>query len=113
MVARYTSAGVLDPSFGSGGRTFSDFGTDEYAITVVVQPDGMIVVGGTQTANYNDGNNEGRVDRYKTDGTLDTAFGTGGHVIVFPPSLVFRVTSVYVQSDGRLLVAGAVWLRSP
>ena len=106
LVARYTSTGAPDASFGSGGRTLSDFGADEYALTVVVQPDGMIVVGGTQTENYNDGNNEGLVARYKADGTLDTAFGTGGHVVVFPGAWSFRVTSVYVQSDGRLLVAG-------
>jgi uncharacterized delta-60 repeat protein len=47
-VARYTSNGSLDTSFGTGGLITTPFGPyDNYAVDLVVQPDGKIVVGGS------------------------------------------------------------------
>jgi len=46
-VARYDTAGVLDPSFGNGGTLEIDFfGFTDIAESVVVQSDGKIVLGG-------------------------------------------------------------------
>jgi uncharacterized delta-60 repeat protein len=46
-VARYLTDGSLDPSFGSGGTTTTDFGGNEQpGNAVTLQPDGKIVVGG-------------------------------------------------------------------
>jgi uncharacterized delta-60 repeat protein len=56
-IARYTSAGVLDASFGSGGIVVSPVGGgNEQATAVLVQPDGKIVVVG-QADNGTNGNN--------------------------------------------------------
>ena len=74
-IARYTSAGALDASFGTGGRLItraSPF-TNDYANAVAIQSDGKIVVGG-----YSNGR-LGLV-RLNTDGSLDSTFGTGGKV---------------------------------
>ncbi len=46
-LARYTQAGVLDESFGTGGKVTTDFdGASEAANAVVIQDDGRIVAAG-------------------------------------------------------------------
>src|SRR5262249_42936154 len=67
--------GDLDPTFGVGGKVLTDFGGDETATAVAVQPDGKIVVVGY--TNYSDF----AVARYNVDGSLDSSFGTGGKVV--------------------------------
>jgi uncharacterized delta-60 repeat protein len=42
--ARVSSAGVLDPSFGVGGRSIFGFGDENAAQAVALQPDGRLVV---------------------------------------------------------------------
>jgi uncharacterized delta-60 repeat protein len=50
VVARYTTAGVLDPTFGTGGVAMVNVsvagGTEETARGVVVQSDGKVVIAG-------------------------------------------------------------------
>ncbi len=46
-VARYNPDGSLDPSFGSSGKTTTDFtGVDDQGRAIALQPDGKIVVAG-------------------------------------------------------------------
>jgi uncharacterized delta-60 repeat protein len=45
-VARLEDDGTLDQSFGDGGRALTDFGPDDGAVGVAIQPDGKIVVAG-------------------------------------------------------------------
>ncbi|MFN3875255.1 MAG: delta-60 repeat domain-containing protein, partial [Flavobacteriales bacterium] len=64
---------------------------------LVVQPDGKVVCVGDFTS-Y-DGTGRNRIARLDSDGTLDASFnpGTGAN---------FLVTSVALQSDGKLLIGG-------
>jgi uncharacterized delta-60 repeat protein len=102
QVARYTSQGVLDPTFGQGGRVVSDFGEDEEGLAVRVQADGKIVVAGDHSTDwYNPRNSLGMVVRYQPDGTLDPTFGTGGRVLLTVPGTV----GLALQPDGRIIVA--------
>ena len=81
-LARFTAAGALDSSFGAGGKVTTAFGgVLNPATAVLVQPNGDILVGGsdlkaaktpTLTA----------LARYSPNGRLDTSFGTGGTVAV-------------------------------
>jgi uncharacterized delta-60 repeat protein len=81
-VARFTAAGTLDGSFGAGGKVTTSFGgVLNPATAVLVQPNGDLLVGGsdlkvaktpTLTA----------LARYNPNGSLDTSFGTGGTVAV-------------------------------
>jgi uncharacterized delta-60 repeat protein len=48
-LVRYNTDGSLDPSFGSGGITISDFGGSDAAQRVALQPDGRIEVVGYGT----------------------------------------------------------------
>jgi uncharacterized delta-60 repeat protein len=46
-LARYNPNGILDPSFGNGGKVTTDFaGGDDIGISLVVQPSGKLVAGG-------------------------------------------------------------------
>lgn len=108
-VARYNADGTLDPSFGSGGKvTTSLSGTYNSGHAVAIQPDGRIVVAGF-AGNSFIGLNFGQfgVVRYNSNGTLDTAFGSGaGWVETDFGGDMSNATSVVVQADGKIVVAG-------
>jgi uncharacterized delta-60 repeat protein len=75
-LARYNTDGSLDTSFGTGGKVTTGFGlNNEVAISVVVQPDGKIVVAGSTSAGPGTGADY-ELARYNSDGSLDTSFGT-------------------------------------
>jgi uncharacterized delta-60 repeat protein len=72
--------------------------------SVVVQPDGKVLVAGTTSAS---GRNESFiVTRYNTDGTLDASFGTGGSVTVNVDGENDELAAVALQSDGKIVLAG-------
>jgi len=74
-------------------------GFDLNVVTIAVQNDGKVLVGGA-FASLN-GTTRNRLVRFNADGTLDTAFsanlGTGFDL---------QVTKIVVQSDGKILVGG-------
>jgi uncharacterized delta-60 repeat protein len=100
------AAGDLDPSFGSGGTTVSQFGPQEdRASAGALQPDGKIVVGGGSFAS---GAFRFGVQRYQSNGTLDPSFGTGGTVVTTLPANA-EITSIIVQPDGKIIAGGYVY----
>src|SRR5678816_3947950 len=65
----------LDSTFGDGGRVFVDVASDsDVAATVVLQPDGKIVVGRSNDATDDDFS----VLRFNQDGSPDTTFDGDG-----------------------------------
>ena len=88
---RLNADGTKDTSFLTGT------GFDNIVNTIVVQPDGKILVGGS----FNQYNNVsvGKIIRLNSDGTIDTTFSAGAGV----DSSVF---SIVVQPDGKILVGG-------
>lgn len=79
-VVRYTTAGKLDSTFGSGGAvTFSLTAISGLAL----QPDGRILVSVQPLINT-----EFEVARLLTDGAVDTTFGANG--FAFPPGAAVR-----------------------
>ncbi len=110
-VARYTTNGTLDNTFGTGGKVITSFGTGdgmtETAYSVVIQSDGKIIVAGE---GYNSTEGLGLV-RYAVDGSLDASFGTGGKL--FDGNIQASTTngsigdrSLVLQSDGKIIVIG-------
>jgi uncharacterized delta-60 repeat protein len=111
-VARFTAAGAPDPTFGVGGKVTTNIlgaaavgGSSNRATTVVVQPDGKLLVGGsvrecakarcpTRTA----------LVRYDAAGRLDTSFGTGGSTSAVTP--VGRVSALGVDAAGTIAAYG-------
>ena len=93
--------GDLDPSFSGDGRVVSDFGADERAEGVAVQPDGRVVVAGTGCGG------DFLVARYDAAGAPDTTFDGDGRVCVdVGAGSADRGVDVLVLPDGRLVVAG-------
>jgi uncharacterized delta-60 repeat protein len=105
-VARFSSDGVLDTTFGTGGFAHAHFTTtsNDDANALAVQADGKIVLVGQRFASNN---SDYGVMRFNTDGTLDTTFGTGGRVNFGRTATSFDVgQAVTIQADGKLIVAG-------
>lgn len=103
LLARYTSNGTLDSSFGAGGKIASVFGsTIGSAYAVALAPDGKLVVAGYSSNDFS-------LARFTETGALDTSFGTGGKVVNrLNPSNSDLATAVAVQSDGKIVAAGWV-----
>src|SRR5204862_7791073 len=83
VVLRYNSNGTLDTTFGGDGivtTAVSEGLGSDLALSVALQPDGRIVVGGSSF-----GPNTGTdftLVRYNTDGSLDTTLGGFGNPTV-------------------------------
>jgi uncharacterized delta-60 repeat protein len=102
--------GDLDPTFGTGGMVMTDLSrSTDIANAVAIQADGKLVVVGT-TYKQNDFSDEDfAVTRYNTDGTLDNTFGSRGKVRTDFPGLAAVPSSVVIQPDGKIVVAGGAF----
>jgi uncharacterized delta-60 repeat protein len=116
-VVRYNADGTLDTSFGSAGETVVGFAEPVSVgsatnIDLAIDPGsgptdpnaGKIVIG----ANLNDGSSNPltyAVVRLNTNGTLDTSFAGTGHTTFSTPNYF---TSIAVQSDDRVVLAGSL-----
>jgi uncharacterized delta-60 repeat protein len=77
-LARYTSTGFLDSTFGTKGLVITKVGTRSDAPSaLLLQPNGQVVMGGFEVAGGNFPAMMSLV-RYNANGTLDPAFGKGG-----------------------------------
>jgi len=90
-IARLNSDGSLDGTFDPGS------GPNEQVSSIVVQPDGKVLIGG-QFTNY-DGVARKFIARLNADGSLDETFDPGDG----PNTWVF---SVALQPDGKVLIGG-------
>lgn len=113
--ARFTSGGVLDRTFGSGGVAVADFGTTaplSGAFTVAIQSNGDVVAGGAAaqgqlTLNFNSAFG---LARFTSAGVLDISFGNGGLVtttLETGSGVYSYVTGLAIQSDGKIVAAGS------
>ena len=102
--------GDLDPLFGSGGMVMTDLNrSTDLATAVAVQTDGKLVVVGTAYKQNDFSDEDFVVTRYNTDGTLDVTFGRGGKVRTDFPGLAAEPSSVVIQPDGKIVVAGGAF----
>jgi uncharacterized delta-60 repeat protein len=107
------SPGDLDTSFAGDGKKTINFGGNDTANVVLVQPNGRIVVAG-RTAKVTTAPSRFCVARLRSNGTLDPAFGSGGkRVISFGgDSLGESVFGAALQPDGKIVLAGGSDLRA-
>ncbi len=110
-LARYDTSGNLDTSFGVGGKVNTDFlNNTDHAITVAIQQDGKIILGGYAIIN---GNNNFALARYDTSGNLDTSFGQGtGKVNTDFANSTDQGYSVAIQKDGKIILGGRAYVGS-
>jgi len=106
----HAAPGGLDPSFGTGGRVVTDFNlSTDIANAVALQADGKLVVVGTTYTNNDFSGEDFAIARYNADGSLDASFGTNGRVTTDFPGFAAVASSVLVQPDGKILVAGGAY----
>ena len=98
-LARYLTNGVLDSSFGAGGKVVT--GVVGNAFAVVIQPDGKIVAGGRVGSDI-------QLARYLASGAPDPSFGLNGQLAT-PTDIVGDADSaanIVLLSNGSIVVSG-------
>ncbi|MBW1783032.1 MAG: hypothetical protein JRL30_20105 [Deltaproteobacteria bacterium] len=109
-LARYSSNGSLDTTFGDGdGIVITDIdpdGHDAHCKSMVIDPEGRILLGGeTWDASYD---SDFALARYNSDGSLDTTFGYGKGYVITPyfDGGYDSGTSVLMDASGKIFLAG-------
>ena len=106
-MVRYNLNGTLDTTFGNAGKVITDIGGEfNRAASVLVQTDGKIVVPG-EVSRSGGSSYDFAVWRYASNGSLDTAFGSGGLATTdFNANSFDRVRCAALQGDGKIVLAG-------
>ena len=104
FAARLLTDGNYDNTFGSNGVVYLDIGDgNDMASSLVLQPDGKIIIGGSS----NDGNDDNFcLIRLNEDGSLDPTFGNNGIVITEISVGYDAIADMELQADGKLVVGG-------
>lgn len=109
VLARYTSTGALDPSFGRMGEVVAPFQARAMGVflkaALALQSNGKIVVAGT-TDSATSQPSRFAVARYNISGSLDHRFGDAGQVTTAFGSDAAVASAIALQPDGKIAVAG-------
>lgn len=104
-VSRHDPDGELDPAFGDGGTIRVDFNV----VSVAVQNDGKVIVAGSrQTSGVS--SQDWVILRLMPDGSIDSAFGDSGSVVIDFEGQSDDAQTVMLAPDGRILVGGRGFL---
>ena len=100
--------GDLDPSFGTGGTAYADFGsgTENYARDAAVDPisGDIVMVGASETGPEE---SSAAIARFTPSGKLDTGFGGGDGIVSLHFGDDFDLArAVAIDASGRIVVAG-------
>jgi uncharacterized delta-60 repeat protein len=102
--------GSPDPDFGTNGfLDVSTVGFDYRVESIAVQPDGLIIVGGSNGLPFSDpGTESGNFGfmRLMPDGSLDSTFGDGGIRDFDADFNDYYLRSIAVRADGRIVGVG-------
>ncbi|HEX8247630.1 MAG TPA: FG-GAP-like repeat-containing protein [Pyrinomonadaceae bacterium] len=109
-LARYTTDGQLDSSFGNGGKVLTAINNrNSQAFGMTIQPNGKILVCGYGYDSASQYRSWAMFARFNPSGTLDTSFGRGkGFVLTqYPqPSDTDQYYDIALQPDGKVVAAG-------
>jgi uncharacterized delta-60 repeat protein len=107
------SPGDLDTSFAGDGKKTIDFGGIDAANAVLIQPNGRIVVAG-RTTKESTAPSRFCVARLRSNGVLDTTFGSGGKRVIGlgGHGLGESVFGAALQPNGKIVLAGGSDLRA-
>jgi uncharacterized delta-60 repeat protein len=107
VLARLNGDGTFDTGFGSGGKVTTNLPNSrpDYGRALALQPDGKILVAGY--SNRPTTGDDFVVARYNANGSLDTTFdGDGILTTDILTNREDRASSIALQSDGRIIIAG-------
>ena len=108
-IARLTSNGLLDSTFGTNGaKVFEYGGSSTYATAVTTLPDDSIVVSGAVGDSSGSNYAKIRLLFLNQDGTMKSGLGTAGALTMDMGTAVLTgfSQSIAWQPDGKLLVSG-------
>ena len=110
-LVRYNSNGTLDNSFGDQGKVVTDFfGFNELATSMILLPDGRIVVAGQAETSEDSGlfssPNDFALAIYNSDGSLDTSLANRGKETTDFLGFDDIASNISLQSDGKILLTG-------
>lgn len=100
LLIRLNDDGSLDTTFNGTGIVQLESGAVSSATSLLVDGSGRYVIGGASLQGY-------VLARYNSGGSLDGTFGSGGVVSINPGSSA-GITSLAVQSDGKIVTGGYV-----
>jgi uncharacterized delta-60 repeat protein len=112
-VARFNSNGSIDSTFGRNGIVTTNVGPVDAGIasSIILQPDGKIVVAGRSLYDYSCDYYGGwyyssafAMVRYDPNGSRDSSFGKNG--IVYDSLSLLDASDVVMQPSGKIIVAG-------
>ena len=110
LVARYTTAGVLDSSFGSGGKVTTDFVQDSVANTLLLEPlAGQVIAAGRgidYSADPDHGGGKFALARYRLGGSIVVGNFDGSTEGFTYVDDTFRGTSRPTYASGTALASG-------
>jgi uncharacterized delta-60 repeat protein len=107
VAVRYLANGALDPSFGANGVfRLNPTPAGDVAGAVALQPDGRILIAGTQNLDGAAGADTWLL-RLTSRGRLDRSFGEGGQVIASAAAGGDGADGLAVQPDGGIVTAGS------
>ena len=109
-LARYSVDGVLDATFGTGGKVTSDFGGFDTAGGVGLLPNGKLVAAGLNlvTGNIPAGTPSAyfAVACFNADGTPNTQCGPNGQITTDFFHINNQGSAIAVQADGKIIAGG-------
>jgi uncharacterized delta-60 repeat protein len=107
VVAKFSSLGLLDSTFGQNGITVVSPGTaNNYLYSLNILPDGKLLLGGE--AVFTDGEKKFATVKLNADGTVDSTFGNAGYNLTqFTDSLSSSGYAMTLNlSEGKYIQVG-------
>ena len=104
--ARYLANGTLDTSWNSTGKVITSIGGGAVATSITLQPDGKVLLAGYCSTGPYGSNDDFCAARYLANGTLDSTWNGTGTVITPIGASDDVATSMTLQPDGKVLLAG-------
>lgn len=106
-MARYSTSGVLDSSFGINGKVVQPVGpANDIAVSVTIQYDWAVVLGGTT---FSGTDKDFAVLRFTPSGVLDNTFGINGKVITPIGIGDDELCGIAIQPDSSIVAAGTIY----
>lgn len=111
FLARFNPDGTPDNTFNGDGKWIGSYtSSEEVAETMIVQPDGKIILAGRT---YAGAFSQLLFARINSDGTLDTGFGTSGYTEIDASPQDERINSLGLLSNGDIIGVGYGYVSSP
>lgn len=104
-LVRYNTNGTVDSTFNITGKVITNVNgsTNACAYKIAVAPNNKIILSGFATFGSQ---NKIATIRYLPNGAIDSTFGNNGIVITAIGTMDDRCTSMLLQPDGKMLLAG-------